>query len=60
MDVQRDRRDLEGGVLGLPRPDQLRVKVRIVGVVFLPASLSVSGVTRPTGGLFSRSRPVWT
>ena len=32
MHMQRHRGHLEGGVLGLPRPLQLRVEVRVVGV----------------------------
>jgi len=33
--VQRDGRHLEARVLGLPRPDELRVRVRVVGVLLL-------------------------
>ncbi|MCP9446201.1 MAG: hypothetical protein NNA22_01345 [Nitrospira sp.] len=63
MDVEGDRGYLEGGVLGLARPDQLWIEVRVIGVTFrakreiflCPASGSVSGVTRPTGGLLMRS-----
>lgn len=35
MDVQRDRRYFKRGVLGLARPDQLRVEVWVVGVSLL-------------------------
>ncbi len=44
--------------LRFARPNQLRVEVRVVGVVFFPLSLSVAGVTNPTGGLFARFLPL--
>jgi len=57
VNVQRDGGHLEGGMLGLAGPDQLRVKMGVVLVApfFWPASGSVSGVTSPTGGLLTRS-----
>lgn len=41
MDVQRDRRHLEGCMLGLTRPDELRVHARVVGVRLLCPSVRV-------------------
>ena len=35
VNVQRDSRHLEGRMLRLARPHELRIKVRVVGVVFL-------------------------
>src|SRR5437868_5610606 len=44
MNVERDRGHLEGGVLGLPSPVELRVKVRIVCINSLaPIPVCVGG-----------------
>ena len=51
VDVQRDGGRLEGGMLGLARPDQLRVEVRVVGVALLVLVRVGVGLRRhQTGG----------
>lgn len=55
MDVQGDNGHIERCPLGFPRPEQLRIKVRVVREGALAACHRIGfGVTSPTGGLFSR------
>ena len=49
MDVQRNGRHLERGPLRLPRPDQLRVQVRIVAVLLLRLLIVCCGCHQPDG-----------
>jgi len=58
VDVEGNRRNLERRPLGLPGPDKLRVKVRIVGVGSLAGFRISFRVTSPAGGLFVRFFPL--